>query len=112
MTVKSDVITALVGITVYPGAAPQDAAKPFVVYKVAPNVPVTTIHGTTPITGHEFTFECWAASALAAETLAASVRAAIDSSTLVAERIPAPEDGYDPEVDEYVEPVAYRIWKQ
>lgn len=112
MTIKSDVIAIMTGIAIYPGAAPQDAAKPFVIYKVAPSTPVNTIHGTCPITGSEFIFECWAATALGAETLAASVRSLIDASSLIKERIPAPEDGYDPDVDEYVEPVAYRFWHQ
>lgn len=117
MTIETDVVSALTaaGVTaVYPAAAPQDAEKPFVVYRVAKVQPINTIHGTTVITGSDFVFECWAASAAAARTSAAAVRAAIDGAgaTLTFERIPAPEDGYDQDVDEYVEPVSYRFWHQ
>jgi hypothetical protein len=115
MSIKTDVIAALAGspqIAVYPGAAPQDTPKPFVVYKTAASTPINTIHGTCPITGSEFVFECWGSTAAQAANLAETVRNMIDASALVKERIPAPEDGYDPEVDEYVEPVAYRFWHQ
>lgn len=116
MTIETDVVSVLTaaGVTaVYPSAAPQDAAKPFVVYRVAKAQPITTIHGTTVITGSDFVFECWAANVEGARTLASSVRTAIDASvTLTKERIAAPEDGYDPDVDEYVEPVSYRFWHQ
>lgn len=113
MSVKSDVIAVLTtaSIAAYPGAAPQGAVKPFVVYKVTAVEPINTIHGTCPITGSDFVFECWAATAAAALVLAEAVKAAIDAgASLVKQRIAAPEDGYDPEVDEFVEPVAYRFW--
>ena len=110
MTIKSDVIAVLASVSIYPGAAPADAVKPFVIYKVAVTNPINTIHGTCPITATEFTFECWAATALEAETLATSVRTLINASTLIREKIPAPEDAYDAQADEYVEPVAYRFW--
>ena len=109
MSIKSDVIAILTGISIYPGGAPENVDKPFVIYTVATK-PVTTIHGTCPITASEFTFQCWGRTALEAETLAASLCTLIDASALCRERIDPPETGYDPQVDEYVESVSYRFW--
>jgi len=115
MSIETDVVAVLTAGTppsweVYPQAAPQDAEKPFVIYRVATE-PVTTIHGTVVINRHTFTFECWGATASAARTAAAELRALIDASSLTKQRTTAPDNDYNAETDEYVEPVVYDFWK-
>ena len=111
MSIESSVITALSAVAggrVYPQAAPEKAAKPFVIYK-ARTKPVTAISGAVLAWQTEIVFECWAGTYQGALDVATSVASALSASSLRGVPIEAAEDGYDPAVDEFVRPLAYEF---
>lgn len=115
MTIESDIVTALSSVAsgrVYPNAAPQDAAVPFVVYRLVDADPVNTLRGYAGATKSTFAFESWAATKSSAVTIRAAVQTAIDAvyATLAGFREPPGESGYDPETDQYMEPCVYSFW--
>jgi len=113
MSIQSQIVTALAAVAggrVYPQAAPQDAAKPFVVYRTAASEPVMTVHGYAGLTRSQFVFDCWAGTALSALDTADAVRVALEIPTLTWVRETAPENGYSPESDEFSESVTYSFW--
>lgn len=113
MSVQSEIVTALAAVAggrVFPQAATADAVKPFVIYKNNGSEPVMTINGYAGITRTSFTFDCWGATAQSALDTAASLRTALEISSFKWVREPTPDNGYDSESDEYVEPVVYSFW--
>ena len=112
MSLETDVVAALSGVAsgrVYPIVAPEKAPKPFVVYK-ARSLPISDLSGAILAHTLDVTFECWGETNASALTTAGAVQAAIVASALHAIPTEAPEDGYDPEVDEYVRPVSFQFW--
>lgn len=113
MSLQSSLVTvlsAIAGGRVYPQAAPQDAALPFVIYRRASREPTQCIDGTLAATRSVMVFECYATGFDAALTLAASVRAAIQASALTWTDDPGPGEDYEPVIDGYMEPVHYAFW--
>lgn len=113
MSLESDVVTALAGVAggrVYPLAAPEKAAKPFVVYKPQAN-PLVLLNGSIAAHRTLMVFECWGETFASAMSTAAAVQSALAASSLRGVAVDPPEDGYDPQVDEYVRPVAYNFWQ-
>lgn len=115
MSIQSDIVTALAGVAggrVYPQAAPQDAALPFVVYRRVAYEPVNLLGGRADNARSTFTFECWGATLDAALTTAAAVVAAIEAAAALATRyrVDAPGDEYEPAVDVFMEAVGYSFW--
>jgi hypothetical protein len=113
MSVESDLVTALAAVAggrVYPLAAPEKAAKPLVIYKPQAN-PLVLLNGSIAAQRTLVVFECWGESFASAMSTATAVQAAIAASALRGVAVEAPEDGYDPQVDEYVRPVAYQFWQ-
>jgi len=114
MGIQAEIVTALASVAggrVYPQVAPQSAAKPFVVYRMTGSDPLMTIDSVVHITRYSFVFDCWAGTAQSALDIAASLRTALEIDSLKWVRDPAPENGYSPESDEYVESVAYSFWQ-
>lgn len=111
MSIEAQVITALSAVAggrVYPQAAPEKAAKPFVIYKASAK-PLTTLAGAVIAWQTEIIFECWAATYQGALDVAGSVAVALAASNLRGVPIEPGEDGYDPAVDEFVRPLAYEF---
>lgn len=80
------------GPRLYPQAAPQDAALPYVVFDVSHTVPFTNVKGQ-PVGPRQslFRFECFAAKGRDAKELAAAVEAALppgDGGTFGGYRVP------------------------
>jgi len=117
MTIEADVVAVIqagpaIGFTIHPQAAPEKTPYPFVTYSVA-RKPVMTIHGPSGMVSYDFTFSCWGGSATEALTAATSLRARIDATvSLTKEPLATDDNEYAPEFDKFVEPVAYRFWKQ
>jgi hypothetical protein len=113
VSIESDVLSALSGVPkVYPNAAPQDAAPPYVIYRTQ-SEPLMTLQGYAGNTKVTFTFEAWAATKAAAMTKRNAVQTAIDAafSTLAGYREPPEQDtGYDPELDVHMQACAYSFW--
>lgn len=108
MTIESDVVTALAGVAggrIYPIVAPEKAAKPFVVYK-AQVEPITLLNGS--VIGHKtiLVFEAWGKNYADAVTTCAAIQPALIAAGIYGIPVEPPEDGYDPQVDEYVRPLA------
>lgn len=119
MSIQSDIVTALsigsptisAGTRVYPQFAPQDASLPFVVYRRLSQEPIGTIHNAAPAaTKSVFIFECYAATYMAALSLADEVKSAITGSSLEAYPVVSSGEEYSPVVDEFMEPVQYEFW--
>lgn len=113
MSVEAALVAALSGVAggrVYPIVAPEKAIKPFVVYK-AQAEPIVDLAGNILADVTTVTFEAWGETYASALATSAAVRAAIQASALAAIAVPTPEDGYDPQVDEYVRPVSFQFWQ-
>lgn len=113
MSIQSDIVTALSAVAsgrVYPQAAPQDAAMPFVVYRRVASEPINTIHGTIAATKSTFVFECWAADYSSALTLSDALKAAVVASALDYTNEPSAADEYEPTADSFMDPVTYGFW--
>lgn len=115
MSIQSDIVTALSAVAggrVYPQAAPQEAALPFVVYRRVAYEPVNLLAGAATNARSTFTFECWGASLDSALTTAAAVVAAVNAAATLASRyrVDAAGDDYEPVVDAFMEPVSFSFW--
>lgn len=116
MSIQSDIISALSAVAsgrVYPQAAPQDAAMPFVIYRRVSQEPITTIHDSSVrATRSQFVFECYAETFAAALDLADTVRAAFLAASPTLDVFPVPSSGeeYAPAIDAYMEPVELGFW--
>lgn len=80
-----DAIKALVGNRVYSDEAPQDAALPFVVYRLTAQQPIRTLDGALHANIDTYSVDIWAETRVGAEALHPQVRdamhaAAIDST--------------------------------
>jgi len=123
VSIHSDIIEALeysdvASGNVFPDAAPETAVPPLVIYRRTVYEPIMTLQGPEGTIRSEFVFECWGtksvsetakASALA---LAASVRAAIESSADLWSKYEVPASGemFEPATLEMMEPVIYSFW--
>ena len=121
MSIKDDVIAALAGVApddfgnakVFPDAAPQDVVLPMVIVKRVEYAPENVLAGTTEVARSKFVFECWATTQDEANSIAADVVTAIEAQIaegMVAYRDIASGEDYQPETDEYVEPVYFSFW--
>lgn len=119
MSAQSDIVLAFMGSPlplaherVYPEAAPQDAQRPFVVFRKVAADPLMTLQGYSGQTHYIFAFESWAATYLGAMQQADLIRVAIEASLALQPlyRQPTEPDGYEPAVDEFVETVLYSFW--
>ena len=116
MSIQSDIISALSAVAsgrVYPQAAPQDAAMPFVIYRRLSQEPLTTIHSASVVaTRSTFVFECYAETYAEALSTAETVRAAFlaASPTLDVYAVPSSGEEYAPAIDAYMEPVELGFW--
>jgi len=115
MSIQSDIKTALAAVAsgrVYPEAAPDNAALPFVVYRKVAADPLMTLQGYAGQTRFTIVFDCWARTYAEAITLADQVRTAVEAAAALKPqyREPADPDVYEPSVDQFVEPVVYSIW--
>ena len=115
MSIQSDIVTALASVAggrVYPEAAPEDAALPFVIYRRTLYEPVMTLTGYAGATRSAFMFECWATTKAVALSTAAAVQSAIEAAAPITTkyREPASGEDFEPASDQYVEPVAYTFW--
>lgn len=111
MTIQSDIVAALAGIAgdrIYAKIAPEDSPYPLVNYRIPNKEPIATIDGITHATKYQIVFECWGKTYQSALDTAASVRAAIQSSTtLKFYPIDEPDDDYDVQTDSYLERVFF-----
>lgn len=113
MSIYTDMLAVLAGLAgdrIYPKAAPQECAHPFIVWRRDSSEPTVTVHGTTVATKSLFVFECWADTYLGALELSDQVRAAIEASSLESFMETNPGDEYEPQIDSYMEPVAIGFW--
>jgi len=113
MSLQSDIVIALAGVAsgkVFPQFVNADIDPPFVVYRISSKNPLQTIDGTVHQRNSTAIFECYAESYADALTLAASVRSAIEGSSLIQYEDTAPGEDYVPEVDIFMEPVFYGFW--
>lgn len=126
MSIQSDIVAALEGITslqgsegarVYPEAAPQDTVRPMVIYVRKSREPLMALTGPTGDILSQFVFECYADSKLEALTVADDVRDAIVAGPTssppllsVQYEVEASAEDYLPETMEYMEPVAFAFW--
>lgn len=113
MSIQSDITTALAAVAsgqVYPDAAPEDAAMPFVVYRRIGYDPVMTLQGAADAARSTFVFESYATTLNGALTVAAAVVAAIVAAFPGAYREPGDGEDYQPVVDAFMEPVTYSFW--
>lgn len=114
MSIQSDIVTALAGVAggrVYPQAAPEDAAMPFVIYRRVSQTPLTTLQGFEGNINSVFTFDCYASTYAAALALAADVRSGIEGSAALLEyRDAGSGEDYEPVVDAFMEPVSFGFW--
>ena len=113
MTIQSDITTALASVAsgrVYPDAAPQDAAMPFVVYRRTAFEPIMTLQGAATNARSTFVFEAYATTLAGALTLAASVVAALVAAFPGAWREAADGETYEPVIDAFMEPAVYSFW--
>lgn len=70
-------ITTLVGQRVYPGAAPQNAPEPLIVYSMVSGVRDVTQDGLSGFVTSRVQFDCMARSSLVASNLAKAVVASL-----------------------------------
>jgi hypothetical protein len=115
MSIQSDIVTALAAVAggrVYPQAAPQDAALPFVVYRRTAYEPVNLLQGAATNARSTFTFECWGTTLDSALTTAAAVVAAVEAAAPLASRfrVDGSGDDYEPVADVFMEPISYSFW--
>lgn len=108
MSIESDIVAALTGVAggrIYPLAAPEKAVKPFVIYKPQ-SMPIVAMDGA--ILGQQamIVFEAWGESYASALSTANAIQPALVAAGIHGDMIDPPEDGYDPQVDEYVRPMA------
>jgi hypothetical protein len=115
MTIQSDIVTALSSVAggrIFPQIADENAAYPLVNYRVSNKEPITTIDGITHATKYTVIFECWGKSYQSALDTAASVRSAIQASSLNFYTIDEPDDDYDVQTDSYLERVFFGFLHQ
>lgn len=108
MSIEASVVAALATVAggrIYPLAAPEKAIKPFIVYKPKTE-PVMTLGGAVVAHITTILFECWGETYASALSTASSIYPALQAANLYGAPADPPEDGYDPNVDEYVRPVA------
>lgn len=85
MSTPTSIFAALKGLVsnrVYPDEAPQDAALPFIVYRVSAQEVIQTIDGAVLATVDTYSIDAWAETRSGAETLQNQIRAAMTSSGL------------------------------
>jgi hypothetical protein len=82
-------VTALVGTRVYPGVAPTNAIRPYVVYTRITTPRVRSTKGLSHLASPRYQIDAWAASALEAKAVIDAVRDALDGykGTLVGVRV-------------------------
>jgi hypothetical protein len=114
VTIEAQIVTAVknAGIAIFPNAAPQDQAAPFVVYRLTDHFELMTLQGPTGDVKDTFTFESWADTKGGAATLKAGVTAAINAAfgTLSGHPEEPGSSGYDPDSDQHMEPCAFSFW--
>lgn len=115
MTIETSIVTALSSVVsgkVYPKAAPQDTAMPFVIYKRTSYEPIMQLTGPEGTAKSVYVFESWGATQSSAGTTRAAVEAAINAAyaTLGGYAEDPGESAFDPENDAHMEPCAFSFW--
>jgi hypothetical protein len=117
MSLQSDLVTALAGVAggqVYPDAVPADIDKPYVVYRVKNESPLSRLNGTVDLIKFSVDFLCFENTYNESLTLAGAVRAAINAITPTATFMffPTTSSGEDyvVPVDDYMVPVSFGFW--
>lgn len=77
-------LSALVGARIYPEVAPQDVARPYVVWQEISRTPEGDLDGTVSSSGLEnvhVQVTCWATTRLSADAVRAQARLAMEAAT-------------------------------
>lgn len=74
-------VNALVGARIYPDVAPQDAARPYIVWQEVSNVPANGLDGFLNLDNFRVQVTCWGVKATDVRDIDAAVRAAMDAAT-------------------------------
>lgn len=70
-------VSAIVDEAVYPAMPPQDVTLPYITYQQVSGIPYRALNGPSDYCKSRFQVDCWAATPLAAKTLAAAAKAAL-----------------------------------
>lgn len=85
MSIAADLVTTL-GATLsnrlYPSVAPAGVTAPYGVYQMVSGVPLTSFDGMMPTTNARFQIDLFGREKIALDTLAESVKTAMDGATL------------------------------
>lgn len=113
MSLQTDIYTALSALVsgrVYPQFAPQEAALPFVVWRILGKTPLTALGGYQGLTQYSVAFDAWADTHDAAMALARQIETAVEASALISYRESAPSEDFEPDLDAFIEPVYFGFW--
>lgn len=111
--IAQDLVTtlaALAGGRLYPGVAPQDAIDPFMVYQLIAGVPQSDFDGASNLTNSRYQVDCYSRTKSTADTLAASVRSAMNGASLFESVCVLQQDLYEDEPRLYRVSMDFSIW--
>lgn len=107
-------ISALVGARVYPDIAPQDVARPFVVWQEINTEQMNSLAGSVEsggLTNYLIEATCWAATGAGARNLDAQVRAAMIAATQFKSVLSDGQSlGFDPDTKLYGYQSDFSVW--
>lgn len=104
-------LKSLAGGRVYPLVLPDITILPAIIYQRVSSVPINSLDGDSGLDSVRMQISTWAATYKEAKTLSASVRSALDSSTMkiVTEN---DTDDYEPETKRFRVITDYVVWQK
>lgn len=94
----------------YPGVAPESAAAPFGTYQLVAGVPQSDLGGASNLTNSRYQVDLYSSSKGPLDTLAASVRSAMNAAAGFASICQLQQDLYDEEAQLFRVSMDFSIW--
>ena len=113
MSIATDLVTTIGGVIsgrLYPAVAPAGVAAPYGVYQLVAGVPVSDLSGQSNRTNSRFQIDLFGREKLALDTLAESVKAAMDAATLFKSVCILQQDLYEDPAQYYRVSIDFSIW--
>lgn len=111
--IAEDLVTTLgtvFGGRLYPAVAPEGAAAPFGIYLLVAGLPENSLQGRSNLTNSRYQVDVYAATKADAETLAASVRTAMNDASLFASVCQLQQDFYDTDAQLFRVSMDFSLW--
>ncbi|MBK7082353.1 MAG: DUF3168 domain-containing protein [Betaproteobacteria bacterium] len=111
--IAADLVTTLTGVLsgrLYPSVAPAGVVAPYAVYQLVSGVPVSDLSGQSNCTNSRFQLDLFGREKLALDTLAESVKVAMNAATLFKSVCVLQQDTYEDPAAFYRVTLDFSLW--